>query len=924
MCRRIASALGGNFQSKWQEVDRSVPSDELTVAEKMKMSNVQGAQDENEKAYDTPLFSEARTFVTQSNAFQWLLGKIQAAVKFTNREGTVMDAIRDSILANLNSLRAKVGGPPPQTHHQLVFKIEWSPLDFLEEQYSNIGEDYELGKVITLNGSAVDAQAVTCAQYMHQMWPSTGDETMRGLDAAISRKQSRASKCVYLDGTEAQITISDSFVLVSAIGAECILAEIGEQLAWLGSACRASTQNDKLSYCTARIIRTQQTPTLSFTIDYSHSDIKEVSMPTHSGTCWHSLFRNPVIVKGYPIPARDFDEKGLEIPLNMMAGLSDATRVTKFDGGLLIKGFSTGFVPTRTVQNSVIWHFCYNNDGSRLSYLFARDCCPEGTLENADTLSLANTRNFVGWTQSALSKLGESLSTGSMQLHIEPSFLCDLFPFVQACSNLYMLYDVGTKEAAYEIGWTGSNFSSSGCAFEGTTISLGKFIVGGANFRKGNKDTRINLERSGPYVQELDFARSMHVVLYDTKDRRGWLVDGASALLHLTRSQLSFPGFCANVKLSEFHHADLQGGADAAMEALKDPGNRQLVIADETERWEEITTSENGSETREKKEKKTEWCFEHLVRQTWSILEQIRDHQSRLLASPGIGLRGTDREKLEGFGFRDIVQGEGPLRPRVATLEPSGRGWVDFIKEVGAITLLGHSFGELIRPTEEVSNQLCIHWKRVPRNQDYLTTRVSTLESICEKYGDSEANPLELAQGIYWHKADKLFEACDCDSARKSTKCDRVQVLLPPSLGSKRHPHPFKYQEGAVIFGRSKKYSLHWPNTGPPEVLTHEQAVVDDLPSDDSGLGTSVNTTSLAAKSHPSGSRVERLSDSAGSLSDKIERTKGMPANHTAGSSLSTTQTETGSKRRSANSGVPTERASGSKNLRTKASVAEK
>lgn len=536
--------------------------------------------------------------------------------------------------------------------------------------------------------------------------------------------------------------------------------------------------------------------------------------------------------------------------------------------------------------------------------------------------------------------------------------------------------DLGSEDVAYgKIGWTGSNLSSAGCAFEGVTISGGKYIVGGATFRKGIKDTPIHLKRSGPYAQEINFARSIHVVLYDTKDRRGWLVDGASALLHLSRSQLSSPGYCENVKLSDFHHADPQGGADAAMATLKDSTNRRLVISEEIETWEEITSG-GEIEKHETKKQMKKWCFEDLVRQTWGILEQIHDHQSRLLASPGIGLRGTDREKLEGFGFTDIVCGENPLRPRVAILKPSGRGWVDFIRSVHAITLLGRGFGELIRPTKEVSNQLCRYWKSVPKAQDYLTTSVSTLKSICEKYGDSEANPLELVQGIYWHKADKLFEACDCKSGQKSIKCDRVQVLLPPSLGPKRHPHPFETQKGAVIFGRSEKFAWHWPNTGRPQKTPPEQDVEDDL--QDSGLGTSMNTMSLVEScsnvGEPSSSTAPMEIDqpidygphhSTGSLDIDAHRTpgsieqsdgvnvspeslhstsetdivqkdsspiasagrlsRGMPITLTASVTPRTSKTRSQSKKsQSADSGMQIKRAGGSKKLRHKAGVARK
>ena len=225
----------------------------------------------------------------------------------------------------------------------------------------------------------------------------------------------------------------------------------------------------------------------------------------------------------------------------------------------------------------------------------------------------------------------------------------------------------------------------------------------------------------------------------------------------------------------------------------------ELAISEEVDTWDEVSIV-GGTEKHETKRKTKKWCFQDLVRQAWGILEQIHDRQTRLLASPGIGLRGTDSEKLEGFGFMDIVQGKNPLRPRVAILKSSGRGWVDFTRSIHAINLLGRGFGELIKPAND-ANDLCRYWKNVPKDKDYLTASISTLREICTKYGDSDVDPPELVQGICWHKADKLFESCECKPGRKSTTCDRVQVLLPRSIGLKKHPHPFNNRNGAVIFG---------------------------------------------------------------------------------------------------------------------------
>src|SRR5580700_10714662 len=124
--------------------------------------------------------------------------------------------------------------------------------------------------------------------------------------------------------------------------------------------------------------------------------------------------------------------------------------------------------------------------------------------------------------------------------------------------------ELGAKDANYEnIEWPGTKFAPAGVAFEKASIALGNYITGGVSFARGNKDTPIYLRRGGPYEQEIHFASRIKVVLYDVGDRRGWLVDGASALLHLTRTQLALSPYSDSdlFKIEDFHHADPIGGA---------------------------------------------------------------------------------------------------------------------------------------------------------------------------------------------------------------------------------------------------------------------------------------------------------------------------------------------------------------------------
>jgi hypothetical protein len=75
-------------------------------------------------------------------------------------------------------------------------EIIWNPISFLIDQQYQGGEDHAIRTVITLTGSGIDAQAITCAQYMQQTWPMTGIETLQALEAAISDSRAHSHKCI--------------------------------------------------------------------------------------------------------------------------------------------------------------------------------------------------------------------------------------------------------------------------------------------------------------------------------------------------------------------------------------------------------------------------------------------------------------------------------------------------------------------------------------------------------------------------------------------------------------------------------------------------------------------------------------------------------------------------------------------------------
>lgn len=210
------------------------------------------------------------------------------------------------------------------------------------------------------------------------------------------------------DGTRLAAWIHESKFVAEAYGIGASLAEIGEQLAWLGAALRSSTYELGIACCMPSItdIRInnflQQIPGLPpltdirCKIDFTIQKM-EGPLELSNGHCWHNMFRNPVVVKGYPIKRRSEIAPGLEIPLNMMAGLAQTQRIDTYNNKIFIKGFSTMLVPTMRTGDMLLWHLLYNKDGSRMSYL-------DDTISRAENVTvndLEDARHVLGWCSEA-------------------------------------------------------------------------------------------------------------------------------------------------------------------------------------------------------------------------------------------------------------------------------------------------------------------------------------------------------------------------------------------------------------------------------------------------------------------------------------------------------------------------------------------
>lgn len=77
----------------------------------------------------------------------------------------------------------------------MTFRMEWDPLAFIKEQEYSEELDETMETAITLTGSARDAQALTCAQYLRQTWPSAAEHIIRLIKDVVRNRPGHRQEC---------------------------------------------------------------------------------------------------------------------------------------------------------------------------------------------------------------------------------------------------------------------------------------------------------------------------------------------------------------------------------------------------------------------------------------------------------------------------------------------------------------------------------------------------------------------------------------------------------------------------------------------------------------------------------------------------------------------------------------------------------
>jgi hypothetical protein len=350
----------------------------------------------------------------------------------------------------------------------------------------------------------------------------------------------------------------------------------------------------------------------------------------------------------------------------------------------------------------------------------------------------------------------------------------------------------------------------------------------GAQASIGRREKSEHISFEEDYLSILTAIYERYFVFYDVdkNSRRAWLLDGASALLHLLRAFFVNSRTKSPLKKYFVFKEDqlVEGQNDTAFDILANARNQLLPL------WEKPSTPNQETEY---------FCLKDRVLQICRVLQQATAHYDNIEREDGFGFRITcsPRRQLTGFDFRDVATLQGTIWPHVTPIDAMGEGWVDFTRELHCVTLFGTGFGELMKPVG-IPCQLCM--SNIPQGPDLLAIQTSDLLKILEK-GDMSRRPWRVLEDIHWYVPDKLFERCVCRPS--ASKRDRVQVFIPTTRprfwGSSSPESPQLAPGGAILIGHSFKLPLRWkdnrrePERGEPQPSHNRR-----MSPSDSGIGS--------------------------------------------------------------------------------------
>lgn len=540
---------------------------------------------------------------------------------------------------------------------------------------------------------------------------------------------------------------------VIAFGSKDFLIEIAQQLSWLTASIRLPIDGQ---------VSLSDSLLISSDAEFDVPVYEVLSLPLHSApatenSCWLPLFLATVIARNYPIPERE-QERGLELPFDLLATVAGNMIPKCHDGGIYLKGYSRLLYPVSgSIPGSVQWHLL--TSASRRVSLPDDLICAQTWMRMLDRRLLSSVpRTFLGYCREVIVDLGTN-KTADHYTGISFSGAKD------ATQGLRV-------QPPSSLTWGTSGMNIFGASFTHSIVygkSLAQTVTG----------------KNDDYLDVLDHALRTPIILYDDGSHRGWMITAFVVILHMVRTWSA-------------HQNCFQRSLPCLTTSLQAEDAAHSVLASE---WNSVVRDSSDEDMCKNK------TVKDLVMEFWHGIQRRYEEDlfARHQLAPGLELTSA---KLHGWDYMDLITG----RPSCKKQLDFDGNWMDLTREV--TVFFGGGFGDVIQPAPGVS--ICAAWNPIPPNKMHLTATIDCIQKLSSVRGHAaNLTSAKLTNKSYWnHHTSNLFIDCiECGRStltkRQRVRCPKVLQALDSSAQKLNHNSPIP-TTGAIVFGKQPKTMPGW------------------------------------------------------------------------------------------------------------------
>ena len=148
---------------------------------------------------DSQQFNAYKSFVTQSDAYRWLVTSLRQYRQLAPADVESMMAIRTSVRDQLRKQEPlrRLSRRKPPAMSELSVKLDWNPIQVamfygFKDPLSGV-----LDRLYYWTGSEQKAQVITVAEYVTQTWPSTASAMIGLLGELVTRPEGEECSCKF-------------------------------------------------------------------------------------------------------------------------------------------------------------------------------------------------------------------------------------------------------------------------------------------------------------------------------------------------------------------------------------------------------------------------------------------------------------------------------------------------------------------------------------------------------------------------------------------------------------------------------------------------------------------------------------------------------------------------------------------------------